>query len=144
MEIQPASLAQVRKGRDGRRVLIEDDVLDIAKRLQEIDDSLKLLWNEYGEYFVVAEVVQTPDGPEERLVTTAQDLDERLLQRVEKITHPSYDFAKEVDRIDKEAEKEKDHRFHEETGEVGERLAHAVRKDLQHTGKAFVPKDVEK
>jgi hypothetical protein len=134
MEIQPASIAQVRAGRGGRAILIEDDVLDIARRLQAIDESLRLRWNEQGEFFVIYQVLDDA----EKLVLTAQELDERVLRRVREIAHPSYDYMAEVDRMDKQSRKDADHRFYEETGEVGERLAHAVRRDLQAQNKVFV------
>jgi hypothetical protein len=136
MEIQPATLAQVRQGRDGRRVLIEEDVLDVARRLQAIDPSLALHWNENGNYFVLTE---TDAAGTERMVLTAQELDDRLLARVQQIMHPSYDYAAELDRQDRQADRERDHRFAEQTGEVGERLAHAVRKDIQAKNKIIVP-----
>jgi hypothetical protein len=133
-------MAQVRAGRDGRRYMIEDDVLDVARRIKEIDDSLSLQFNERGEFFVV---VQTLEDGEEKLVTTAQELDERLIHHLKHITHRSYDFAKEADRMDAQAEREKDHAFHERVGEAGEVAAHALRKDLGlKGGKAFVSKDV--
>lgn len=138
MKIEPASLSQVRIGKDGRKILIEEDVLNIAKELKTIDDSLCLRWNERGEYYVVYQLV----GDTEKLVLTAQELDERILTRVRKIAHPSYNFVAELEHKDDRAQMEKDHRFREQTGEVGERLAYTLRKDLQHTGKAFIPKDI--
>jgi hypothetical protein len=142
MEIAPASLAQVRAGQNGRRYLIEDDVLDVARRIKEIDDSLSLQFNERGEFFVVVQTVDTPTGPEEKLVLTAQELDERVLHRVKHITHQSYDYVAEMDQMDAQAKRDEDHAFHEKTGEAGEVAAHALRKDLGLKGKAFVPEDV--
>ena len=138
MEITPASIAQVRKGRDGRSVVIEDDVLDIARRIKEIDPSLLLRWNELGEYFVVAQII----GDEEKLVTTTTELDERLIHRLKHIAHASYDVGKEAERIDKQADKEAEHRFRERVGEAGEVAAHALRKDLQDQTRIIVPKGV--
>jgi tRNA threonylcarbamoyladenosine modification (KEOPS) complex Cgi121 subunit len=139
VEIQPATLAQVRAGRDGRRIVVEDDVLNIASRLKQIDPCLSLHWNEKGEHFVV---VETSEDGDERLVLTALQLDERVLERVGRIASPSYDYAREVDRLDAQAEREKDHRFHEQTGEVAERLAHALRQDLQAKNKIILPRGV--
>ncbi len=139
MEIQPASIAQVRKGRDGRQVLIENDVLDVARRIKEIDESLILRYNEFGEYFVVAQII----GDEEKLVLTAQELDERVLHRIKHITHASYNFADEAEKMDKQAKKDEEHAFHERAGEAGEVAAHALRKDIGATTKAFVPKDLD-
>jgi hypothetical protein len=59
---------------------------------------------------------------------------------MEQIANPSYDFMAEVEAMDRQAEKDKDHAFHEETGEIAEELAHAVRKDLGATNKVFVPR----
>lgn len=138
MELQPASLAQVRAGRDGRMIAIDEDVLDIAMRLQEIDDSLRLRWSESGEYFVVYQLI----GDGEKLVLTSTELTPQIIERVRKIAHPEYDFGAELDQMDAQAEKDKDHRFHEQVGERGEVLAHALRKDLQAKNKIIVPRDV--
>ncbi len=135
MEVQPATLAQVRAGRDGRRVIVEEDVGDIARQIHEIDHRLGVQWNEKGEFFMVIE----QDGLRERLVLTAQELDGRVVERVRRIADPAYDFVGEIDQMDQQAQREKDSRFREETGLVGERLAHAVRKDLGYQGKVFVP-----
>jgi len=85
MKLEPASLAQVRTGRDGRRVCIDEDVFDVARRLAQIDPSLSLHWNERGEYFVV---VETGEDGRERLVTTTTELDGRLIEHVERLAHP--------------------------------------------------------
>lgn len=138
MGIQAASLAQVRKGRDGRMIAIDNDVLDVAKQLYAFDDSLRLRWSEAGEHFVVYQCV----GDVEKLVLTSRELDPQIIERVRKIAHPSYDFGAELDRIDAEAEKEKEHRFREQVGERGEVLAHALRKDLQAKNKIIVPRGV--
>lgn len=125
----------VRTGRDGRRVLIDDDVLDIARRLKEIDPRLGLEWNENGNFFAITE--QTPDGV--KLVTTATELDPRLIERVREIAHPSYDYAGELERKDRAGDRARDHAFHEQVGELGERAAFALRKDLQAQNKVFIP-----
>jgi hypothetical protein len=137
VRIEPATLAQVRAGRDGRRCLVEEDVLNIAGRIRQIDPSLSLHWNEAGEYF---QVIESDRTGRERLVLTARQLDDRILKRLELIAHPSYNYADELDRQDDQANREKDHRFHEQTGEVGERLAHAVRQDIQAKNKIILPR----
>ena len=140
--IEPASVAQVRRARDGRRITIDEDVGEVAVRLKEIDPKLGLQWNEKGDFFMVVEYVQKPEGEEERLIFTAKECDHRIVKRMEQIAHPSYDFMAEVEAMDKQAERDKDHRFHEQTGEAAERMAHALRRDLQHGGKIFIPKEV--
>lgn len=139
MEIVPATLAQVRAGRDGRRILIEDDVLDVATQLKAIDDSLSLHWNENGSYFFV---VHTDEKGTENLVLTARELDNRVVDRATQIGSAGYDYLAEVDRLDKQAERDADHRFSEQTGEVGERLAHALRQDLQAKNKIILPRGI--
>lgn len=146
MEIQPASLPKIETGRGGRVVFIDDDALDIAKELAKIDlpedyGSLRLGWNEFGEYFVVVQVM--PSG-EEQLVTVWDpelngQVDYRLIERVKKVIHPSYDIAKELEKIDKAAEKAADRKFQEQVGDYAERLASAVRKDIGATNRIFVP-----
>lgn len=138
MDLEPASLAQVRTGRDGRRVLVEDDVLDIAGKLKAVDADLRLQWNEKGEFFAVVQI--TEDGGE-RLVTTAQECDDRLVERMAKVTSSTYDLVADMDQTDAAAERAKDHAFSEQTGEIAERLASAVRKDL-NPAKIIVPKDL--
>jgi hypothetical protein len=49
---------------------------------------------------------------------------------VQKIIHPSYNYADDLARLEQEAKKDQDRKFDEQVGEVGERLAHALRKDL--------------
>lgn len=138
MEITPASLSQVTRARDGRLVAVEDDAQNVVNDICAIDPSLRVRYAETSEAFIVYQ--QHLDG-RETLVTTAQELDPRLVERVQKITHPSYDLKAEMERVDAQAEKDQDHAFEEKVGEAGERLAHAIRKDLQHKGKVFIPRD---
>jgi hypothetical protein len=139
MDIAPASLAQIRMGRDGRRVVVDEDVGNVAAQIHEVDPSLGLQWNEKGEFFMVVETIGEAGGYTERLVLTAKECDQRIVERVRQIASPDYDYGAEMDRMDEQAKKDADHRFHEETGEVAEHLAHALRKDLQYQGKVFVP-----
>ncbi len=140
--IEPASLTQIRRGRDGRRIVIDEDVGNVAKQLHDIDSKLGLQWNEKGEFFMVVEYAQLPEGEEERLIFTAKECDGRIVKRMEQIASPTYDFMAEVEAMDKQADRDKDHAFHEETGEIAEQLAHAVRKDLGATNKIIVPRGV--
>jgi hypothetical protein len=136
VEIQHATLAQVRDGRDGKRVLVEEDVLDVTRQIRQIDPSLGVYWNEYGEHFVITETL--PDGAE-KLVTTALELDQRLVAYLRMLIHPGYDYGREIDRMDDQAERDKDHEFAERVGPLGEKLAHALRKDLQVKSRIYVP-----
>lgn len=139
-EIVPATLTQVVRGRGGSTILIEDDVCGVAQRLKEIDDSFRLRYNEQGEFFVVYQL--TGDG--EKLVTTAQECDARLVERVRRVASDSYDYGAEVTKAEDEADRIKNEQFKEEVGEISERLAHAVREDLRKAipGPVYIPPDL--
>lgn len=138
MDVQPANMAQVRMGKDGKPITISEDVGGVAAQLREIDPKLKLAWNDKGEFFYVAE----DDGREERLVFTARECDGRIVERARRIASESYNLVAEMDQIDKGVERARDHAFSEKLGEAGERAAHALRKDLEHQGKVFVKRDL--
>lgn len=126
MQIKPATLDQIVKGRDGKRHVITNDVGDIAKQLKDIDPTFELHFNEKTEYFVVLQKI----GDKEHMVTTAQELDARILDRIREIINPNYNYEQESIKVQKESEKEAEHKRKEQVGEIGERLAHAMRTDL--------------
>ena len=134
MDLQPASIAQVRQGKH-RRINVTADVGSVVKQIQEIDPRLGVIWDEDGEFFAVVE----QDGPKQRIVLTALELDHRVLQRIRELASPDYDYVAEMDAMDKQADKEKEHKFMQEVGENAEVMAHALRTDLQYKGKIFIP-----
>jgi hypothetical protein len=135
MDIEPASLTQIARGRDGKVVAIDDDVSGIAQQLKEIDPQLRLRYSEAGEYFAV--YCETPQ--ETYLVTTAQELDGRILQRIRKVASGRYDYVAELDALDARAERERDRAFSEQMGEAHQQLKHALQKDLGSKPKIYVP-----
>lgn len=139
-EIRAASLPQIVKGRGGRVVFIDNDALDIAKDLLKIHPSLRLAFNEVAEYFVV---YQVDDQGNESIVTTSLEADARLLERVRKVVSPQYNLAEELDRMNDKADAESEYRFSQKTGEIAERLAHAIRRDTQTKNKIIVPRSVD-
>ena len=151
MEIPPtkADLDQVVRGKDGRLISITNDVQGIANQLSEIDPHLRLRYSESGEYFVV---YWQPDGEEEgngHLVTTAQELDGRLVAHVRKLVHmfnqPGFNYGRYLLEADQAAEKERDDAFFEANVDAYERLAHALRKDTGHQKVRVIPgKDITK
>jgi hypothetical protein len=112
---------------------IDDDVAGVARGLAQIDHRIRLRYSEPGEYFVV---YWRPDDWEQEagyLIFTAQEVDHRIVKRMEEVyakcNAPGYSFADEVEKVEAEAEREKDHAWHEQHGETLERLAHAMRED---------------
>lgn len=139
MEIRHASLAQVRRGRDGRRVAITEDLHDIVARLQEIDPGLKVFWNEYGEYYTIVETLA--DGSEGLVTNVPSDgLNAQLVDYVRMLGSERYSYIEEAERADAKAQAEGTHRFEEEIGEQGEKMAHAIRKDLEAKNRIYVPR----
>lgn len=148
MEVRPtkADITQFVQARDGTLVTIENDVQNVANSLHEIDPHLRLRHSEAGGYFVV---YWLPDGEEEGngdLITTAQELDQRIVHEVREIYHrcsqPGYSFADELEKRDVDAKKAQDAEWLERHGETYQRLAHAIRKDLGIKKRVFVPADV--
>jgi hypothetical protein len=147
MEIAPASLAMFTKGKNGRLIPIDDDVQGCANALNEIDPHLRLRYSEVGEYFVVYWKPEEAEEGDGYMISTAQELDHRLVAHVgaiyKRCQEPGYSFGEELDRLDAEDKKAKDDAFSEEHGEMFERMAHAMRKDLGYDkARAFVPKDL--
>jgi hypothetical protein len=156
IEIPPvkADISQIVKAKDGKMVSIEDDVQNVANDLAEIDPHFRLRYSETGKYFVVYwkhdEAVEDGDG---YLVTTAQDLDQRIVQTVKRIHHqvlndPRYSFADEVERVEEANRRIAEHNRAEEMGPKHEKLAHALKKDLHldqeriFVPRTYKPKDV--
>jgi hypothetical protein len=141
MLIDNAPLPSVQRGRRGVVVFIDNDALGVSQQLREMKfpegyGHLRLAWNEFREEFVV---IQVKDNGAEYFVTSAKQADGRLVDRVRRITHPSYNFAAELEKIDDEANKRSDQRFREQVGDYAERLAHAVRKDTQTKNRIIIP-----
>lgn len=149
IEIQPAALAQVHRAlHSGSRVLVGADVQNIAQDLHEIRASLRLEYDPGEDIWIVVDMVVERDGSiAEKLVTTWDvekngPVDQRLVQRVREIASPGYDLAAELEKADRQAERNRAHAFRQQVGAAAERLSHALRKDLgMKGGRAFVPGD---
>lgn len=145
MEIAPASVDQLVQSASGRWIAIDADVGSIAVQIREIARDrgidLRLRCSEVTGVFKVVQVIDD----EEQLVTTAQELDGRLVERVRQVTSPSYDLGAELDKIDAAADAEFWGAQREKVEEVGERLAHAIRKDLGEERRQIVlPRGIER
>jgi len=143
-EIAPATVQQIREGRNGKMHVIESDAGSLVIRMKEIDPNLHLRYSEAGDYYVV----YLQDGVHQELVATYQECDDRIVKDLERISwenrQPGYSFADELEKRDAKAEKEADHARREALGENAERLAHALRKDTNRTDhRIFVPGEKE-
>lgn len=142
MEIKPATLTQITRARDGRMVLIDDDIGNVAHDLHEIDPGLRLRYSEAGRYFVV---YWQEDGEEDgngHLVLTAEECDQRIIQRVKEIMRESYDYVAELDKLEEQKQKDADYKLSQQVGEASERLAFALRKERQVKNRAFVTRSL--
>lgn len=133
-EIVPASIEQIKAGRDGKMHLITEDAGGIAKRLLEIDSRLHLRYSEKGEYYVVyAREENEPEGSG-YMVATYQELDARIIKDLERIKwlnqQPDYSYADELETKHELAKAAQDYEFSQKIGENAEKLAFALRKDL--------------
>lgn len=96
MDIQPASIDQVIRGRTGRVHHVEADVGGVAAELARIDPSLVLRFHEHSEHW---SVVGRDARGEEYLVTTCEGLgprrtvDPRVVDRVRQAFSEGYDAA---------------------------------------------------
>lgn len=134
MEIAPASLAQVSRARGGQLVEISGDVQGVADGLNRIDKHIRLRFSETGGYFVI---YWMPDGCEPGdgyQIFTAQELDLRIVGKMEEVYHrcrqPGYSFSEELEKTEKKLKADEEHEWQESHGEMFEKLAFGLRKDL--------------
>jgi hypothetical protein len=115
MDIPTVPVDLIARDRMGNKVLIESDVCNVAADLKSIDERLKVRWSEVGEYFVVYTEEPKGDGSvDQSLVLTSYELDQRIVKRVQKIMHPSYNYADDLERIEQEEKKDQDRKLDEQ------------------------------
>jgi hypothetical protein len=132
MERSP--LVVVRKGREGRMVEIAADVQNIAAEIKRVDPRLGVQYNELSEQFRIYELGR--DG-KRRTVMWVRELTADIPEHLRRLA--TQDYVREMDRRDARADRDRDHRLHELLGPIGEKLAHAARKDRQVKNKIYVP-----
>lgn len=157
MQIQPAHIDQIQRGRFGKMVAIDADVGGVAADLAAIDPGLKVRFVENGPHFAVYHEEQTVDGVSTYLVLTVQahqtatgiwgGLDQRVVERVRQIDgwgRGGYDYPAEVEKMNARARKDARAEFQEKMGILGEQAAHALRKDrgTRYKSRTFVPRDL--
>ena len=65
---------------DGQMKVVEDDVLNIVRKVKDISPRLAVYWNDHIGQFTITET--SLDGAEERLVFNTAKLDERVIDRL--------------------------------------------------------------
>lgn len=146
IDITPASLDQIVRGRGGNLIVIENDVNNVASDIRAVHPDLFLRYNDQGGYFVVLQDM----GPNNRphVVTTSQTCDQRLSKRVAAIVSGTldgtYDYGAEVDKQHDERDRANNAQFTENVGEVSEKLAWAIREDIRRgrPGPVYIPPDL--
>ena len=133
-EIQAATAAQVYEGRGGKVHIIERDVAGVAEGLKRLDERLHLRYSEKGDFYVVYCREPHEEEGTGHLVGTYQECDQRIVKDIEqtmwKWRQPGFSFGMELEKQHDEAEARADREWSEKFGETAERLAHAIRKDL--------------
>ena len=135
-DIAPASIEQVREGRNGKIHLITEDAGGVAAGLKQINPGLRLRYSEAGKYYVV--YFHDPDTHVEEFVKTYQTCDARIVEDIARIRKenesPGYSYADELDKQEQDAEKERD----EEDGREGfHRLASGMWRTALAEGPSF-------
>jgi hypothetical protein len=152
MKIEPASFDQIRMSADGRMVTITADIGGVAEDLRRLDECLRLRYSESGDCWIVYRVHRDgepcrEDDPErtEELVLTAQECDQRIIRRLEFIDkqgRSNYDFAKDLEKVARDAKEAERQTYREKIEETAEVVAHEIRKaeGARYKGRAFVPR----
>jgi hypothetical protein len=154
IDIQPGRAAQVHTAlQSGHRVVVDDDVKGVAQALKDIDRGLRLSYFPEQDLWIIDHVKVLEDGSvQESLVTTCEgELDPRLVERIKQIASPGYDYAAELEKIERAAQKREEALFTEKRGPILEKLAWAFTRDLgrhesprTRSSRAVVPGDVPK
>jgi hypothetical protein len=149
MQVRAAHFNQLLRARDGRLVEIAHDAGNVAADLQRIDPHLKVRFAEDGRPPFWAVYHESDDGRSTYLVLTTEahqtksgiwtGLDQRIVKRVMEISHSSYDYAADLERVNAQVKAAKRQRFREQVGAYAEQAAHALRKDLGYKSRIFKP-----
>jgi hypothetical protein len=145
MRVDPASIDQIRQGRDGRVHVIDADVGGVAEDLKRIHPGLGVRYHEASDHYSV--FFESEDGTETYLITTALQLDHRIVDRIREIDRDGrsgYDYAKELEEGTLKARERALAAFRDRVGEHAEQAAYAIRRDMgeRYKGRAFIPRAV--
>lgn len=149
MEIRPVSLTQIVAGRDGRQYEVSGQAGRVAQLLTEVDPSLRVEFNEWGNFFVVIQTI--PIGPragDEECVMRVQadDWDERVVRDFQLRNHELRHGISACDRLDAEEaayKAERDYQLDQRTAEVANKLFHSLQREVVGiTPRAFFPRAI--
>ena len=113
----------------GRIVEIQGDVLDVKTQIRERWPNINVYWDNQEKQWIFTQICE--DGTE-RLFMKRKELDSRCVEAVAAADPSSRTYEDPIDAIDKhnaEVERDRDRRFENQMGDVGERFLHALRKD---------------
>jgi hypothetical protein len=144
VDIEPASMDQVVAARDGRTVVIDRDLGDVALQLRQIDPSLVLRYHPETHHY---SVIQRMPDRQEQLVATCQPIPggaphPKLIETVARVASSSYDVASELRAADTRRIREEEHRAAEETGLLLEEAYHRFKRQTGIQNRVFVPRSV--
>ena len=125
-------MTQVHKGRDGRQYEVSGTAADIARQLKEIDDSISVQYNEYGEFFCIVQTL--PDGTECLVQRVpVNEWDGRVVKWFEPRAWEIRNGVSAADRLEKADREAKEQRLkavEEAAGEKAYDLMRAIQKDV--------------
>jgi hypothetical protein len=136
LDLEPprASLGQLQLTNKLEMVPVENDVLGVVARLKNIDPGLKMFFDFGQEIFVLYHEGLNEQGHVvEQLVGAYKELDQRVINLIERIDAQGrgrHNLVAELEKLEAEKDREQRHEQMEKVGALGERLHHALRKDL--------------
>jgi hypothetical protein len=138
--IEPASLTQVITGARGEAIVIPDDAGNVARDLRALDPTLRVRYSVRGGHYVIYQQIEEPGGRVvEHFVTTAMQLDQRIVRRVEALVQPDHDAGAALEATLREKRARRADAFRERVAGHGDQLAHALRRDLGVRDRIAVP-----
>jgi hypothetical protein len=148
IRIEPprATLGELQLTNRLEMVRVEGDVLGVADRLKRIDRGLVLLFDKKQEIYVLYHEGLDERGHfKESLVGAYRELDQRIVNLIERIDAQGrghHDLATELEKLERQKDREEDAAQTERMGPLAEQLRHALRKDLGLTGSQSLPVSV--
>jgi hypothetical protein len=136
MEIAPASMDDVKVGRDGRRYLITAEAGSIARQLQEIDDRVYVEFHEPplghkgdGFYSICLRINEHKTD----LIFRTSSLDSRVVERLRMLNYNLRHGITEADRMDAEDTARREANEYDRSQEIRENaypLMRAIQKSI--------------